>query len=126
MLENLKEELNLKAIPSIVHLYVFEKMCCKKSPYETTISYSKAREVMGVQRIPSVHQNKFLKEMQSQGLIKISDKRNIELIEDIKREGVSIHHKIKAMIDSGLKQKDVCQELSMRKQNVSSYLKNPR
>ena len=126
MLENLKEELNLITTPSIVHLYVFEKMCCRKSQYENSISYFKAKEVMGIQRIPSVHQYNFLEEMQAAGLIKILDKRNIQLVEGIKRDSVSIHHKLKMMIHNGLKQKDISKELSINKQYVSNYLKGPR
>ncbi len=87
MLDKLTEELNLNNRPSIIHKYIHQKILERGSKLlkdipvdETKIERVCMRSFLSRYMIPIEIQNTFLKEMENYGLIKIKNKKVIEII----------------------------------------------
>ncbi len=81
MLSSIKEKLLINREPGIFHSMIYEKLKNKSSVSENNVLKRKdVKFLLGKHTIHKESQDRFLKEMQDFGLIKIKNKQNIELI----------------------------------------------
>lgn len=81
MLDNIKEKLIINSEPGTFHNYIYEKL--KANQLISSENIIKRKEIVVIlyrQNIPKNCHNKFLKEMQKYGLIKLKNRRNIEIL----------------------------------------------
>ena len=80
MLGELKKELGIKTrTPGVFHTFIAEKLSCKLNG-TNIMTRKEARTILYCHSISLQMQERFLKEMENYGLIKIIDKQNIELL----------------------------------------------
>jgi len=119
MLENLKEELRLKDKATIFHFYLFEKMAQKLEPNTNIMDRKIAKFILCRHTIPNQHHQVFLREMESCGLIKLTDKQNIELIGKNQELAKPIEQIAKEMFSKGMLKKDIATQLGVNNTRIS-------
>ena len=84
MLSNIRKELGLKTrSPGIFHKFIAEKLI-EKVDDTNIMRHREVRTLLYCHTIPIQMQERFLKELEGYGLIKILDKQNIEVLNNKK------------------------------------------
>ena len=79
MLSNIKKELGLKTrTPGVFHKFIAEKLI-EKVDHTNVLRHKEVRTLLYCHAVPIQMQERFLKELEGYGLIKIIDKQNIEI-----------------------------------------------
>lgn len=82
MLANIKKELGLKTrTPGVFHKFIVEKLK-EKIDGTNILKHKEVRTLLYCHAVPIQMQERFLKELECYGLIKILDKQNIEVLDD--------------------------------------------
>ena len=81
MLENIKRELGIKTrTPGVFHKFIAEKLK-EKCDGTNILKHKEVRTLLYCHAVHLQMQERFLKELENCGLIKILDKQNIEVLQ---------------------------------------------
>lgn len=79
-LDDEKYKSNRRVRPSIIHVYIYNKLKDNCEMNGNILSRDFVKIVFLRSHIPNLIHNDFLSEMEELGLVKLTDKRNIEIV----------------------------------------------
>ena len=122
MMENFKEELGIKAKPTVFHLFIFEKLIQKLEFNSKKMERNLARFVLSKHTVPKQHHHTFLKEMEECGLIRCIDKSNIEVVGQSQGLVRPLETIAKDMLSKGMLRKEIAAQLGVCHQRTGQLL----